>query len=149
MQSALVHGSTRMLAFRNHNALKWSCNACRGKPTGWLRTVSAHNGNFCLSCRRGIERRTWKSRNVRASLENCGPPQGFKSTRGEGKKEEKKKKGGKKEKEKFFAIWNKRFLLPLLILFLFSLVPNFAWLIRRLRIATNSFSISNSRRREV
>lgn len=67
----------------------------------------------------------------------------------EGREKKKKKKRGKKEKEKFFAIWNKRFLLPLLILFLFSLVPNFAWLIRRLRIATNSFSISNSRRREV
>lgn len=63
-------------------------------------------------------------------------------------KKKKKKKGGKKRKRKILR-YLEQTILPLLILFLFSLVPNFAWLIRRLRIATNSFSISNSRRREV
>ena len=75
---------------------------------------------------------------------------------GRGKKKKKKKKKRKKEKEKLFAIWNKRYLpIPLLIPFSFHsrVFSNFAWLIRRLRIATNrEFEFpfrTGKRRREV
>ena len=71
-------------------------------------------------------------------------------------REKKKRKERKKEKEKLFAIWNKRYLpIPLLIPFSFHsrVFSNFAWLIRRLRIATNrEFEFpfrTGKRRREV